>query len=71
MMADSSQNDLPFFHMFCETNHAAPRYAVFSEGWRKLHNKKLGDLYFSPSFIRIIKSRMMGWGGHAARMDEI
>jgi hypothetical protein len=28
--------------------------------WRKLHNE-LHDLYSSPSIIRIIKSRMMGW----------
>jgi hypothetical protein len=27
--------------------------------WRKLHNKELRDLYFSPSIIRIIKSRRM------------
>jgi hypothetical protein len=24
-------------------------------GWRKLHNKELHDLYYSPSIIRIIK----------------
>jgi hypothetical protein len=29
--------------------------------WRKLQNKKLHDLYSSPSIIRIIKSRMMRW----------
>jgi hypothetical protein len=27
-------------------------------------------LYFSPNIIRIIKSRRMKWGGHAARMRE-
>jgi hypothetical protein len=27
--------------------------------WRKLHNKKLHDLYSSPSIIRIIKSMRM------------
>jgi hypothetical protein len=26
-------------------------------GWRKLHNEELHNLYFSPSIIRIIKSR--------------
>jgi hypothetical protein len=31
--------------------------------WRKLHNKELHDLYFSPSIIRIIKSRRMRWAG--------
>jgi hypothetical protein len=38
--------------------------------WRKLHNKELHDLYSSPSIIRIIKSRMMRWAGHVARMGE-
>jgi hypothetical protein len=38
--------------------------------WRKLHNKELHDLYSSPSIIRIIKSRMMRWVGHVARMRE-
>jgi hypothetical protein len=27
-------------------------------------------LYFSPSIIRIIKSRRMRWAGHVARMGE-
>jgi hypothetical protein len=28
------------------------------EGWRKLHNKELYNLYTLPSIIRVIKSRM-------------
>jgi hypothetical protein len=27
-------------------------------------------LYFSPSIIKIIKSRRMRWAGHVARMGE-
>jgi hypothetical protein len=38
--------------------------------WRKLHNEELHDLYSSPHIIRMIKSRMMRWAGHAARMGE-
>jgi hypothetical protein len=30
-------------------------------GWRKLHNEGLHDLYSSPSIIRILKSRRIGW----------
>jgi hypothetical protein len=38
--------------------------------WRKLHNEEHRDLYSSPSIIRIIKLRRMGWVGHVARMRE-
>jgi hypothetical protein len=38
--------------------------------WRKLHNEELHDLYSSPSIFRIMKSRMMRWVGHVARMRE-
>ena len=38
--------------------------------WRKLHNEELNDLYFSPSILRVIKSRRMRWTGHVARMGE-
>jgi hypothetical protein len=39
-------------------------------GWRKLHNEELHNLYYSPSIIRIIKSRRMRWARHVARMGE-
>jgi hypothetical protein len=38
--------------------------------WRKLLNEELRDLNPSPSIIRIIKWRRMGWAGHVARMGE-
>jgi hypothetical protein len=38
--------------------------------WRKLHNEELDDLYCSPSFVRVIKSRRMRWVGHVARIGE-
>jgi hypothetical protein len=45
-----------------------PRRDEVTEVWRKLHNEELRDLYSSPSIIRIIKSRMMRWAGHVARI---
>jgi hypothetical protein len=41
-----------------------------TEGWRKLHNEELHNLYASPSTIRVIKSRRMRWVGHVARIGE-
>jgi len=38
--------------------------------WRKLHNEKLNDLYSSPNIVRVIKSRIMRWTGHVARMGD-
>jgi hypothetical protein len=38
--------------------------------WRKLHDEELRDLYFSPSIIRINKSRRMRLVGHVARMER-
>jgi len=38
--------------------------------WRKLHNKKLSDLYSLPNIVRVVKSRRMRWAGHVARMGE-
>jgi hypothetical protein len=38
--------------------------------WRTMHNEELRYLYSSPSIIRIIKSRIMRWTGHVARMGE-
>ena len=37
---------------------------------RKLHNEELNDLYCSPNIVRVIKSRIMRWAGHVARMGE-
>jgi hypothetical protein len=36
----------------------------------KLHNEEIHNLSSSPSIIRIIKSWMMRWAGHVARMRE-
>jgi hypothetical protein len=35
---------------------------------RKIHKEELYDLYYPPNIIRVIKSRIMRWAGHVARM---
>jgi hypothetical protein len=38
--------------------------------WRKLHNEKLNDLYFSPNIVPVIKLKRMRWAGLVARKGE-
>jgi hypothetical protein len=38
--------------------------------WRRLHNEDRYDLYSSSNIIRVIKSEIMRWVGHVARMGE-
>jgi hypothetical protein len=38
--------------------------------WRKLHSGELHNLYSSPDIIRQMKSRIMRWAEHVARMGE-
>jgi len=38
--------------------------------WRQVNNEGLNDLYCSPNFNRVIKSRRMRWPGHVARIGE-
>jgi hypothetical protein len=40
-----------------------------TDGWRKLPNEEL-NLYYSPSVIRMIKSRRMRWAEHVARIGR-
>jgi hypothetical protein len=38
--------------------------------WGKLYNEETNDLYSSCNIVRAIKSRIMRWAGHIARMGE-
>jgi hypothetical protein len=38
--------------------------------WGKLHNEELRNLYSSPNIIKQVKSRIMKWARHVARMGE-
>jgi hypothetical protein len=37
---------------------SGPKREKGAGGWRRLHNEELHNLYASPYFIRVIKSRM-------------
>jgi hypothetical protein len=43
-----------------------PKRNEVTIGWRKLHNDELHNVYSSPSIIRMIKTRRIGWAGHVA-----
>jgi hypothetical protein len=47
-----------------------PKRGEVTGEWKGLHNEELNDLYSSPNIFRVIKSRRIGWAGHAARMGE-
>jgi hypothetical protein len=37
---------------------------------RKLHNEEINNLYTSPNFVRMMKSRRIRWTGNVADMGE-
>jgi PAS domain-containing protein len=47
-----------------------PKRDEVTGGWRKLHNEEFHSLYFSPSIIRMIKSRRLRWARHVVRTGE-
>jgi hypothetical protein len=47
-----------------------PKRDEVTREWRKLHNEELHMLYSSRNIIRQVKSRILRWAGHVARMGE-
>jgi len=47
-----------------------PKRVEVTGEWRKLHKEELNDLDCSPNIVRVIKSRIMRWAGHVARMGD-
>jgi hypothetical protein len=74
------QGTLPVSYIWTRSNNAdslgklgssaSPKSTACYRDRRELHDEKLHDLYSSPSTIRIIKSRRIGWAGHVTRMGE-
>jgi hypothetical protein len=44
---------------------------VVIQGWGRLCNEELYDLYFSQNVIWVIKSRTMRWAGHVTYIENI
>ena len=47
-----------------------PKRDEITGEWRRLHNKELYAVFFSPNIIRVIKSRRLRWAWHLACMEE-
>ena len=45
-----------------------PKREEVTGQWRKVHNEELHDL--CSSIVRVIKTRIIIWAGHVARMGE-
>jgi hypothetical protein len=56
------------FKLFINIGLMMPKRNEVTGEWRKLHNEELHDLHSSPTVVRVIKSRIMRWAGHVARM---
>ena len=39
--------------------------------WIRLHYEELLSLYRSPNILRVIKSKILRWAGHVARMEDV
>jgi len=48
-----------------------PRKDEVMGEWRRLHDEKLNDLYYSLNIVQVIKSRRMRWDGHVVHMVEV
>jgi hypothetical protein len=69
-LALREEHKLRVFENRVLTRIFGPKRDEVTGGWRELHNEELHNLCFSPSIIRLIKSRRMRLAGNVARMGE-
>jgi hypothetical protein len=48
-----------------------PKREEVAGGWRRLHNEELHNLYASPNFIRVIRSRRIRRAGDVGHAKDI
>jgi hypothetical protein len=48
-----------------------PKTDKMAEGWKRLHNEELHNLYTSPDIIRVNNSGRTRWTEHVALMGEM
>jgi hypothetical protein len=56
----------PYVTDIVETRILRPREMKMG----RLHDEELHSLYRSPNIVRVVKSRILRWAGHVARMEE-
>jgi hypothetical protein len=53
----------------CCEEYLGPKRDEIVEGWRKLHNEEIHNLYSSHNIIKMIKQMTMKGVGHVARIE--
>jgi hypothetical protein len=59
-----------FESWFVNRGMSGPRRDEVTGRFRKLHNEELHNVCSAPSIIRMVKSKMMRWAGHVARVRK-
>jgi hypothetical protein len=70
LVADIEERRLRVFENRVLKRIFEPKRDEVTGEWRKLHNEVFHDLYSSPNFVRVIKSRRMRWAGHVTLLGE-
>ena len=61
---------LPTFRPHVQVNHPLGRRPYLHRVKASVSQQEIIVMYFSPSIVRVIKSRRIRWAGHVAHMGE-